>query len=130
MDTNGKLAVGLVDFDGPTLLLIGDTAGLSSLADLFAMEAEITSARTERILFPTGGELHLHFGVEETQLVKAGSKVDWFISSADSKIYAELIRSVAESERPSHNYLDVSGNVEIEIIVSKDEYDPATVFTD
>ena len=128
MKTREQVNAGLADFTDPTLLLTGSAGGLHALADLFDGQASFATSNAANLLRPIGIELTLHLGAAQTQLLKVGRQIDWSISLADAKLYAELIRAVAENDKPSHTYLDVPGNIELEIVVSKDEYDPATVF--
>lgn len=123
-----RITVGIVEFVDPTLLLIGSKPALYELADLFAAEAAEFHLRAKALLNSIGGELSLHPSAQQTRLLKAGNRIDWFISSADAKAYAELVRAIADSDKPSHAYLDVSQGAPLDIVVSKDEYDPNTVF--
>lgn len=128
MTTKERVTVGMADFAEPALLMTGSAGGLRALADLFEAGNSVSPSSGSTLLDPIGIKLDLHLGATQTQLLAAGNQIDWFISFMDAKAYADLIRAVAECDKPSHTYLDVPANDELEIVVSKGEYDPATVF--
>ena len=51
----------------------------------------------------------------------------WTVSKERLKEFIKLIREVANSQGPSHHYLDCDNLDEVTVVVSKDEYD-ATFF--
>ena len=128
MNESEQVTAGLAHFSDPTLLLIGSSKGLHALVDFFNFESSLASSKRVSPITSIGIELKLHLGALRTTLVRAGNQHDWFISSTDAKICAELVLSLAESTKPSHTYLDVVDSEKFEIIVSKDEYEPTKIF--
>lgn len=128
MNISERITVGVVDFAKSTLLLVGNEAGLHALADLLEAKTANISSRIQALLAPVGIELNLDLTAQQTRLLKTGNRIDWFIAPADGMTYAELVRAVADSNKPSHTYLDVPGDIELEVVVSKGEYDATVVF--
>lgn len=129
MNNKDHISVGIVDFATPTLLLLGSADRLEALADL--IEAGRSNSALDKIPVIQGVKIDLafHLDAPKTHVLTMGQQFDWFISAPDAKAYAEMIREVARSVNPSHTYLDKGLSNELEIIVSKGESDPATVYS-
>lgn len=120
--------IGLVDFSEPTLLFLGDVDALRWLAELIESRQSIDFAATpfaslvnvRLLLDPTDGE---------SGLGRSGSGFVWSISSYEASKFAEQLRELVKSKIPAHAYLDPKSNSSgVQIVVSRDEYDPNIVF--
>jgi hypothetical protein len=123
------LHVGIADFAKPTLLIIGDASSLLWLAN------SIQERRTGRLadLSPSiklnNVELRLSHVSDQGRLERHGDVLDWKISPLEARKVSDQLRAVATSEGPGHAYLDTCANDSgIQIVASKGEYDPDTVF--
>jgi hypothetical protein len=126
------ISAGIVDFDEPRLVIVGDPEGFLWLASL------IESAWTGD-LSSLGGKLHLagvqlcigHSGLHGG-LEWRGTQLHWRLSNSALQLFPEQLRALAQSEGAGHAYLDdpAEEDTSIQAIASKGEYDPATLFGD
>src|SRR3954451_7970601 len=120
------LHIGFVeDFrSGPAILLIGDAQDFLWLADLIGTRwtgnlSDLLTASEQCSIAMTlaydvcGGVTHL------------GKDFYWILSDREVREAIAMLRSLAESAKPGHQYLGTGGG-EIEVVASKDEYDPKT----
>jgi hypothetical protein len=63
------------------------------------------------------------FGMKRVNRASGEPHFEWGISKNLASRFAELTRGVAESDGPSHQYLDSGRADEVTVTVSKDEYD-------
>jgi hypothetical protein len=115
----------LEDFNsGPTILLMGGSQDFSRLANLI----EARRAGNLSDLLATSGQssiaLTLAYGVCG-RVTHSGKDFYWILSDREATEFIALLRSLAENAAPGHQYLD-TGSGEIEVVASKDEFDPRT----
>jgi hypothetical protein len=75
-------------------------------------------------------ELHLGHSENHAGLKRAGSEFHWTLSNSEVRAFPGQLRGLAAADGPAHVYFDTplkGGNVQA--IASKNEYDPATIFT-
>jgi len=106
------LYIGMVDFNEPTLLILGDPKGLFWLADLIesrwagklsSLSPVIMSQRLDILVVhddPQGG------------LLPRGVELQWGLSRKAAGVFPEQLRGLARSENPGHAYLDEPGTGE------------------
>jgi hypothetical protein len=125
-----KVVVGTIDFDTPTLLLLGNDRSLQILAEVLRQSPELDfSSRSDLIsLVNVGVSIRsaLHRSLAE---IGVGT-ILLNLTEQDRLSFVAKIEAVAVSEHPSHNYLDIwpDGKSAIEIKVSKGEYDPTKLW--
>jgi hypothetical protein len=124
-----SLHIGIADFAKPTLLIVGDASSLLWLA------TSIQERRTGRLADLSSSiklknvDLRLSHANDEGRLERRSGVLDWTISPLEARKFADQLRALATSEGPGHAYLDTSANDSgIQIVASKGEYDPDTVF--
>ena len=123
------------NFKGDSVVLfVGDRVALENLAE-FLEALSISHKQGEEVLdkkqlFPPGHERRIKVqitlspcGMRRIDSTSEETHFEWSISKELAKRFAELTRSVAESDYPCHQYLDSGETDEITVIVSKDEYD-------
>lgn len=122
-----NLRVRLVGFAEPTLLLLGDAASFSWLADCIASGLSLDfSDRPDVELVNLGLTLEI---THDGDLLRRGSMFTWRISLAESQQFSDQLRMLAGSEVPAHAYLDPTFNSSgVQIMASLGEYDAARVF--
>jgi hypothetical protein len=118
-----QLCAGLVEFSEPTLLIVGDAAALTELAD------QIQGRQKFRVPESNCIDIAVSFVATESQskLQRNGNEYILRISASDAQIFADLIAALVNSHVPAHTYLDL--NDEIPIMISKGEYDPKKIFS-
>jgi hypothetical protein len=127
-----KVYVGLVDFADPTLLIVTDASGFRWLAQLIASRQSGDLSRfSSEIELPHDTRFHLRFSDEGVGLERHGSDLFWNIAPTDAGVFAAQLRSLADTDCPGHHYLDPTAGIQrIEVIASKGEYNPITIFSD
>ncbi len=126
--------VGLPDFDEPTLLICGSGSGLSQLADFIESRRTLdagSTANTEAPVILVNLQLMLSTikGTKSHLSTQTNNVISWSIAVDDAQPIAARLRALAASECPAHLYIDVASVDGLQILVSKDEYDPTTIFT-
>lgn len=121
------LHLGLVTFQDPTLLLIGDSGSFAWLA------GELEAGRPVTLMSDPGVDpirlllLPANGGVG---CARAGGVVSWHLSRCEAVAVASQLRELAGYGSPAHAYLDPEvTTAELQIVASRGEYDPARVFT-
>lgn len=133
-----RLAYGyLPNFKGdPTILFAGDGEALENFArfldEVFKQPANITIMLDRDPLFLPKRGVRLSMTLVNSQTgmrrIQSGSSephFEWRISKQLASRFAELARSVAGADRPSHQYLDSNEQDDVNVILSKGEYDEA-----
>ncbi|MFZ6844167.1 hypothetical protein [Undibacterium sp. RuTC16W] len=127
MDEN-IIHIGIADFTDPTLLIVGSANELISLSKLFDMEI-FDFLDISKFFISVGINLNIQIVKNDSDVTVLYKKIDWFLNCKDARNFASQIRELVKFEFPSHIYLNCSKNQSIEIVVSKDEYDPNIVFS-
>lgn len=118
-----NLELGLVDFEEPTLLLLGETSSFDWLACRIAEGCE----------FALKGRVSLKFipSMQEGELSGTGNEFEWHMSHAEMALVAQQLRELATGDVPAHAYLDsIRNTAGIQIMASKGEYEPARIFSE
>lgn len=123
------LYVGIVeDFKNETtLLLLGSSEGFEKLATKIELResgdlSEINWVRQVCV------NVHLSY-CERCAVDLSAEDVYWRICNAAARLFPEQLRGLALSQRPGHAYLECpSGEPTMQVVASRDEYDPQRVF--
>jgi len=117
------------DFRDPTLLFFGNSAAL-----LVLQAALQTLSQSRRVVLeqttnfqPVGGEkvtLMLTSDHEGIKFVGNPNRKDfeWRLSTSSATILSKRLRNLVQSDRPSHEYLDLDDGDDVMVVASKDEY--------
>ena len=120
--------VGLADFAEPTLLILGDATSLNWLADYIESRQSLDFAAVAFVKLVNVGLL-LDSTAGDGGVNRHEAKFNWKVSLPEAQQFAEQLRALAASEVPAHAYLDSAGNTSgVEIVASKGEYSPDTIF--
>lgn len=121
------LRLGLVTFQDPTLLLIGDAGSFAWLAGELEAGRPVT-LKSDADVEPI--RLLLLPGNGGAGCARAGGVVEWHLSQREADAVATQLRELAGYGSPAHAYLDPEvTTAELQIVASWGEYDPARVFT-
>lgn len=121
-----NLRVGLVDFADPTLLLLGEASSFNWLAEQIesrcavVLECEQGSDLSRLSIAPS---------INEGRISKMETTLEWLMNASDAALFSQQLRQLAASPMPAHIYLDIEKNLAgLQLVASKDEYDPKQVF--
>lgn len=132
MEDDQSLYVGyFADFREPTVLFWGSATGLCRLAKflgcLGGQDTEVLLTDQSWIQAIGGIRLWVEISDPESGMRqrRRGSPPEfrWRLTAETARRFAELTRPVGESVRPCHQYLDTDCIDEVEVVVSKGEYD-------
>jgi hypothetical protein len=120
------LYLGVVDFDDPTLLILGKP-------DSFLWFAAQISARRAFTLEGGPGESHASLRFVPTEgsglLTRQGNAFEWQISALECKQVVEHLESLAARDDPRHAYLDPAFNeAGVQVTASINEWDASHIF--
>ena len=124
-----KLIIGIVEFENPTVLVLGDAAAFLTLASriqerqTFRMaESGFAELKNIREITVMPCEDHGEFSRIDDELV-------WKVSAFEADAFAAQLQALGESKDAGHTYLDPSTNsTDLEIVASKDEYQASVLF--
>ena len=120
------------DFAEPTVVFSGTDVALKRFARLLREAdrstgrkllhelSQVIAVRNTRVTLAieqvAGGMKRAHPSFDDNEL-------EWIITPDIAKEFAALVEAVAESKSPSHHYLDSNSLDQVQVIVSKGEYD-------
>jgi hypothetical protein len=120
------------DFLGSTSVsMIGSREAFAILAGSLMQELGANEISIDDLLGIRIAQPKLSFTVNSAEegcyvAEKRKGSFQWFIAPSEKPEVIELLKSLADSEKPCHQYLETTG--EIQMIASVDEY-PIEVFT-
>lgn len=123
------LYIGTVDFAEPTLLIVGDDQSILHLASYIYSRKIINLSEDPSWVKMMNTNLHLVPTDLSGDIKRLGDSFYLTISDEDAKNFSEQLWNLAASKHPAHTYLDTKADsAGVEVVVSKGEYDPATIF--
>lgn len=140
MTSEEQISVGFfADFHDPTVLFWGSSEALDQLAAFLRSLARqgkgTTSLNEENWISPRRGiRLRLEISQAASGMIKAPGTVEadftWRITPRQAFNFADLIESLAKSQRPGHHYLDCESKDDVVVVVSRGEYDDLDIAPD
>ena len=128
MNDQHNLRAGLVDFADPTFLLLGESSSFDWLAEQLenkravVLEGESGESPERLLIVPSD---------REGRMSRAGAILEWQLSASEAALVSQQLRELAASPAPAHVYLDPASNLAgVQVMASKGEYDPTTVFAE
>lgn len=134
MKAEHRLSIGYFEnfhYHDPAILIWGDGNGLKILSERLL---ELCSTKNKVILLrDLPGVWTVHDAHIRLEIVKSSygmirsktsseSKFLWGLSQSQANQFADLIKGVADSDSPGHNYLETGKKGETVVIVSQGEY--------
>lgn len=114
------------DFGGrPNLLFWGDTAGIAELSSIlrFVVSASDDHFPLTAISEPVDGvAIVIRKSSSSQGVVAAAGGLDWILDDETIEWFADLVKELAESGRPGHQYLEIGRPDQITVRVSCGEY--------
>ena len=133
MASEEQISVGFfADFHDPTMLFWGSSDALRRFAGFLRNAGRQGRVRAilneENGINPIRGiRIRLEISVRASGMLRASGAAapdfTWCITATQADKFADLVESLAKSQKPGHHYLDCEARDDIVVVVSMGEYD-------
>ena len=140
MASEEQISIGyFAEFHDPTVLFWGSSEAMYQLAAFLRSMARHGKGKAllnEENWINPRRDIRIWFEVSQAASGMnkapgtAGADFNWSITERQALEFADLIESLAESQKPGHQYLDCEDKDEFVVVVSRGEYDDLDVAPD